>query len=176
VQLREKRGLDIGDKALAIRELCGTRAQLIIDDRVEVARDVDAFGVHLGRNDMPVHEARRGLGPIACIGGTANSLEEARALLDAPLDYLGVGPVYGTTSKANPAPVLGVDTLRAIAAESPVPVIAIGGIRPENVAGVLAAGAHGVAVLSGIVCAGDPALATAEYRAAIDVALGEVFE
>ena len=171
VQLREKRGVDIGDKALAIRELCGARAQLVIDDRVDVARDVDAFGVHLGPNDMPVHDARRALGPIACIGGTANSLQEARTLFDAPLDYLGVGPVYGTTSKANPAPVLGVEALRAIAAESPVPVIAIGGIRPEDVAEVLAAGAHGVAVLSGVVCAADPARATAAYRAAVDAAL-----
>jgi thiamine-phosphate pyrophosphorylase len=84
------------------------------------------------------------------------------------VDYLGVGPVFGTRSKQNPAPPLGLKALAVTARECPVPVIAIGAITPDRVAEVMEAGAHGIAVLSGICCAPDPAAAAAQYREALE--------
>jgi thiamine-phosphate pyrophosphorylase len=124
--------------------------------------------VHLGRDDLDVPIARQLLGPDVLIGGTANSLEEARRVAATDVDYLGVGPVFGTGSKANPAPPLGLDGLRAIAHAVDRPVIAIGGITPDRLAAVLDAGAHGVAILSAVVCQADPAAAARECRRAID--------
>ena len=109
-----------------------------------------AGAVHLGRDDLDAAAARAILGSAACIGGTVHSPEQIRRLTLSAVDYLGVGPVFGTRSKANPAPVLGLDALRAIAASSSLPVIAIGNITAERVADVLSTGAHGVAVLSAV--------------------------
>ena len=142
-------------------------AQCIIDDRADVTAAAGAQGLHLGKDDLAPVVARRLLGPDILIGGTANSLAEAREVWQRPIDYLGVGPVYGTQSKANPAPVLGIEQLRAIAQECPVPVIAIGSITAERVAEVLDAGAHGVAVISAITCAPDPEAAAREFADAI---------
>jgi thiamine-phosphate diphosphorylase len=111
------------------------------------------------------------LGPSIRIGATANSLEEARRRFEEPIDYIGVGPVFGTTSKADPAPRMGLDVLARIVAESPVPVIAIGGIEPRDVEAVLQSGAHGIAVLGGVVCQPDPRAAVRRYRHALDSAL-----
>lgn len=175
IQFREKRAwttralIDAAQAVVAECRAAGTRC--VIDDRVDVAAGVGADGVHLGRDDLPLAHARRLLGPTALVGGTANSLDEARALWRQPLDYLGVGPVYGTCSKAAPAPPLGLAALRAIAAESPVPVIAIGNITPARVGEVLAAGAYGVAVLAAVTCADDPARAARAFREAIVAAL-----
>lgn len=171
VQYREKRPQttrDLMAAASAVREACHAGgAFAIIDDRADVALAVGAMGLHLGAHDLPVAVARRILGPDAIIGGTANSLEEARSVWQTPIDYIGVGPIYGTRSKANPAPVMGLAVLRHIVAESPVPVIAIGSIAVESVGDVLATGAHGIAVISGITCAEDPEAAAAAYARAI---------
>jgi len=171
IQYREKRALKTreliaaaGAVAAACRE---AGAICIVDDRVDVSASVGANGVHLGRDDLDVSTARLLLGNPYLIGGTANSLDEARAVWRTPVDYIGVGPIFGTNSKANPAPELGLDALRAIAAESPVPVIAIGNITVDRVADVLATGAYGIAVLSGITCAPDPEAAARLYAAAI---------
>ena len=91
-----------------------------------------------------------------------------RQLSEAPIDYVGVGPVFGTTSKANPSATLGIDGLRAMVEQSPVPVIAIGSIQADQVQSVLETGAHGVAVISGIVIQDDPQAACQRYRTAID--------
>jgi thiamine-phosphate pyrophosphorylase len=167
IQYREKRPLvtrDLMAEAAAVVDACrAARALAIIDDRADVAAAVGATGVHLGRHDLPVDVARRILGPDAIIGGTASSLEEARTVWLQPIDYLGVGPVFGTSSKANPAPVMGLATLAAIVAECPVPVIAIGNITRDCVADVLATGAYGIAVLSGVTRANDPRAAAAHY-------------
>ena len=176
VQYREKRPLptrQLVATALTIAAVCrGAARTCIVDDRADVAFAAGADGVHLGRDDLEASHVRRLVGDRVLIGGTANSLAEARAAFGTPIDYLGVGPVFGTHSKANPAPVLGLDLLRAIAAESPVPVIAIGNIGPEQVAAVLQAGAHGIAVLSGVTCAPDPAAAAAVYAEALAAWLG----
>jgi len=175
VQYREKRPLLTRELVAAAREVADAcrdgGAVCIVDDRADVALAVAAAGVHVGRDDIEVTVARRLLGDGFLVGGTANSLEEARSVFAGPLDYIGVGPIFGTNSKANPAPVMGLETLHRIAAESPVPVIAIGNISPDRIADVLGAGAFGVAVLSGVTCSADPRAAAAEYRERINAYL-----
>ncbi len=176
VQFREKRPWTtraLVRAAAALRDvLAGTGTALVIDDRVDVAAAVGVAAVHLGRDDLDVACARRLLGPGAIIGGTANSLEEAQRVAGLDVDYLGVGPVFGTASKANPAPALGLEGLRAIVAAVGKPVIAIGSITAERIPAVLDAGAHGVAVLSAVVGHEDPAGAARRLRRAIDAWLG----
>src|SRR5207244_2065430 len=100
-----------------------------------------------------------------------NSYEEAARVWATGVDYIGAGPIYGTRSKANPAPDMGLDTLRRICSDSPIPVIAIGSITAERIAQVIASGAHGVAVLSAVVATADPAAAARACREALDAAL-----
>ena len=175
VQYREKRPKltrELIEVARAVNAPCEANgATCIVDDRVDVAEAVNAGGLHLGKDDLPIAVARK-MAPGLLIGGTANSLEEARRVWQQPLDYIGVGPIYGTQSKANPAPVMGLETLHAIASECPVPVIAIGSITASRAAEVLDAGAHGVAVISAITCAEDPGAAAREFMDVIEKWLG----
>jgi thiamine-phosphate pyrophosphorylase len=172
IQFREKRPLTtrmLVETAAAMRQaLEGTGARLVVDDRVDVALAAGVPAVHLGRDDLDVQTARAILGADALIGGTANSLAEALRVAATDVDYLGVGPVFGTRSKANPAPPLGLDGLRVIVEAVGKPVIAIGSITADRVRSVLDAGAHGVAVLSAVVCRDDPAEAARAFRGAID--------
>ena len=119
VQFREKRPWttrQLLDVARAIAHACQEAdAVAVIDDRADVALSAGGAGLHLGRNDLDVPSARRILGNAVLIGGTANSYDEAMAVAETDVDYLGVGPVYGTRSKANPAPVMGLETLARIA-------------------------------------------------------------
>src|SRR5262249_33320681 len=128
--------------------------------------------VHIGRDDLDVATARRVLGADALIGGTANSLAEARRVAATDVDYLGVGPVFGTRSKANPAAPLGLGGFPALGRAVPKPLVAIGSVTAERVPALLDAGAHGVAVISAVVCQPDPAAAAREFREAIDAWLG----
>lgn len=166
VQFRDKRLRSVDQLVLELGELRdglrehGTR--LIVNDRVELALLVGADGVHLGPGDLSPVVARELLGPEALIGATANNLEDARCVARQPVDYVGVGPVFGTASKGNPAPALGLDGLRAIVAELDLPVIAIGNIGPEQLPEILRCGVYGVAVLSSVACAPDPVARTAE--------------
>ena len=179
VQFREKRPRttrELIETARAIQAAIGDAPTiLLIDDRVDVAAAANtamSAAVHLGRDDLPPDIARRILGSDAIIGGTANSLDEAQRVAAQPVDYLGVGPVFGTTSKGDrAAPMLGLDALREIVQAVDKPVIAIGSITADNVASVLETGAHGIAVLSAVVCADDPQAATGRIRAEIDRAL-----
>ena len=110
------------------------------------------------------------MGPQALVGATANHSDGVRALRGKPLSYLGIGPVFGTRSKTEPAPALGLVGLRRLVREADRPVIAIGNITPESVADVLDAGAWGVAVLSDVVCNADPARRVARFVEAIEEA------
>jgi thiamine-phosphate pyrophosphorylase len=176
VQYREKRHRvtrHLVQTARAMQEILRSttpRAHLVVNDRADVALAAQVGGLHLGRDDLEAEVARRIVGASVLLGGTANSVAEARQRFTQGFDYLGVGPIYGTTSKAKPAPPLGLEALSIIATESPVPVIAIGSITPERVPEVLQAGAHGIAVLSGVCCARDPLAAVARYREAVDAA------
>lgn len=168
IQYREKRPTSTSEM-IRVSDLMGVAcrefgATLLVDDRVDVAAAVGAAAVHLGRDDLPSEVARRILGPDAVIGGTANSVEEAVRVARQPIDYLGVGPVFGTTSKGDrAAPMLGLERFADICAAVDKPVIAIGSITVDRVADVLAAGAHGVAVLSAVVCQDDPRAATRAF-------------
>jgi thiamine-phosphate pyrophosphorylase len=176
VQFREKGPWStraLVETAIALRRaLDGTPVGLVVDDRVDVALAAGVRAVHLGRDDLDVATARRMLGVDGLIGGTANSLAEARRVAATDVDYLGVGPVFGTRSKANPARTLGLDGFRAIVQAVSKPVVAIGSVTAERVATLLDAGAHGVAVISAVVCQPDPAAAVREFREAIDAWLG----
>jgi thiamine-phosphate pyrophosphorylase len=176
VQFREKRSSTtraLIETADAMRRaLDGVDVCLVVDDRVDVAMAAGVRAVHLGRDDLDVGTARRVLGPHALIGGTANSLEEALRVVATDVDYLGVGPVFGTRSKANPAPPLGLDGFRAIVRAVSKPVIAIGSVTADRVDALLEAGAHGVAVISAVVCQADPVVAAREFREAVDAWTG----
>jgi thiamine-phosphate pyrophosphorylase len=176
VQLREKRPRPTAELvrlARAMAELLGAwGAGLIVNDRADVAVAAMARGVHLGRGDLAPRRAREILGPDAVIGATANCLDQALLAAAGPVDYLGVGPVFSTRSKDRPAPILGLDGLAVIARAVEVPVVAIGGITPERVQEVIAAGAHGVAVLSAVVGDPDPVRATRRMREALCACIG----
>lgn len=160
VQLREK-DLDGGALyrlAADLRKLTNSyQARLLINDRLDVALAVEADGVHLGQTSFPVGEARRLLGAEKLIGVSVHSQEEIAAAAGA--DFLVFGPVYFTPSKAVYGEPQGLVRLRQAVADSSVPVLAIGGIQAERAAEVLATGAHGIAVISALSAAPDPAQA-----------------
>ena len=134
-------------ESLRLAESKGTR--LIVNDRVDVAIAAGAHGVHLGQTDLPPAEARMLLGEEAIIGVSTHTIEQARAALQMPVDYIAFGPVWPTRTKENPDPVVGLDSLgqvKRIAGE--IPVVAIGGINESNIAVTLAAGADSAAIIS----------------------------
>ena len=126
-------------------------AQLMINDRVDITLAIKADGVHLGQTDLPPDAARKILGEDAIIGFSTHNLEQARIALDLPVDYLAVGPIFGTSRKQEPDPVVGLDGLRRIrAAINRLPIVAIGGITASNMREVLNCGADSVAMISGL--------------------------
>lgn len=144
--------------------LAGTGVPLLINDYVEIALQIGAGGAHIGQGDISAREARTLLGPEAIVGLTAFTEEHIDAIDPAVVDYIGTGPVYPTlTDKGKP--VLGVERFGQLLRLSPVPVVGIGGITPENAAPVLAAGAAGIAVMRGIGAAPDVKEAALEFRA-----------
>lgn len=168
VQLRVKdksyeEWLEIAKQTKTVCDKYGV--SLIINDHVEIAKLLEAQGVHLGKTDMTPAEARKILGDNSIVGGTANSLEEVMALLHAPIDYIGLGPFRFTTTKKNLSPVLGLDGIKKIIHKTGVslPVIAIGGIVIEDLDLILAAGIHGVALSSAINLAKDKQGATSQF-------------
>lgn len=153
-QVRAKRLNDSGLLDLTRRVLAyaGTTT-VLVNDRVDIALLAGASGVHLGVNDLPIDEARR-LAPGMLIGGTCRTPASALAARTAGADYAGFGPIYATRSKNGLPGPLGPDAIGA-AAEF-LPIVGIGGINGENAAAVYAAGAHGVAMISGVWDAPDP--------------------
>jgi len=151
---------------------------LVMNDRVDVALAAGCAGGHLGAEDMSLETARRLLGAEAIIGATLHSIEDVEALPVAAVDYASIGGVFATVSKDNPAPPIGVGGFaymrQQLAKRAPhLPVCAIAGIGHLNAAHVIAAGAHGVAVISDIFMADDVAGATRRLRALVDAALGQ---
>ncbi len=142
-------------------------ATCLVNDRLHVALAVGADGGHVGGDDLPVEAARRVLGPDAILGATARDPEAARAAVAAGATYLGVGPAFATATKDGLPDPIGVGGVGAVAASVPVPVIAIGSVTAARVPGLLAAGAYGVAVVTAVSDAADPAAASAELRAAL---------
>lgn len=164
VQLRHKDATrhELIAEGRAISELCRRYgATFIIDDHVDLVRELQADGVHLGKNDMPVDEARKMLGPMKIIGATANELADIERAAAADADYIGLGPFRFTTTKAKLSPTLGLAGYERIISKSKLsspglPIVAIGGIKAEDVEPIMAAGADGVAVSGAIIGAPDP--------------------
>lgn len=157
------------DLTLALRQLCRDfEATCLVNDRLHVAVATEADGGHVGAGDLPVAAARKVLGSGALVGGTCRDPQTARALRRAGADYLGVGPAFATATKAGLPDPIGPKTIARIAAAVDIPVIAIGGVTAERVDELIAAGAHGVAVVGAVSRALDPHTATRELLAAIE--------
>ena len=159
VQLREKNieTRALFELALRIKEIAAAHgAPLIINDRLDIALAADADGLHVGREDLPVAVARRLLGPDKILGATAATVQDAVAAQRDGADYIGSGAVYPTSTKPG-KPVLPLAVLAQIKQAVRIPVVAIGGITPDNAIPVFQSGVDGVAVVSAIMTSADPA-------------------
>ena len=164
IQLRMKDATDDEVRPVAIeaQKLCREYgATFVIDDRVALVKELHADGVHLGKNDMPISEARRLLGTDYIIGGTANTFEDVKSHYESGADYIGCGPYRFTTTKQKLSPVLGLDGYRRIiiemrAAHIDIPVVAIGGITQADIPAILATGITGIALSGTVLRAANP--------------------
>lgn len=164
VQLRMKEATEVEFMAAAaeIGRLCKEHgATFVLDDHVEWVEKTGADGVHLGKNDMPIDEARKILGSDKIIGGTANTFEDVERLYRQGADYIGCGPFRFTTTKKNLSPVLGLEGYQHIVDQMKshginLPIVAIGGILESNIKSILATGVSGIAVSGGILNAENP--------------------
>jgi thiamine-phosphate pyrophosphorylase len=173
VQLREKAATtrEMVELGRALHELtAAAHIPLIINDRLDVTLAVGAEGVHLGVDDMPVALARQILGPERIIGASPETIEGARQVERDGAGYLGVGDLYGTPSKGDAGQPIGLEGLSRVVAAVSIPVVAIGGVRSENAAAAIEAGAAGVAVISAVIGAKDPEAATRRLREAVRAA------
>lgn len=148
-------------------------AKFLLDDHVELVRQLGADGVHLGKNDMPVDEARTILGPDIIIGGTANTIEDIIRLHKQGADYIGCGPFRFTTTKKNLSPILGLEGYKSIVLKMKelgidLPIVAIGGITVEDIPAVMGTGVSGIALSGAILGAPDPVEMTARIIETID--------
>jgi thiamine-phosphate pyrophosphorylase len=154
--------LEFCDVALAESRRVG--AQIVVNDRVDVARLAGAAGVHVGQDDLPPREARTLLGATAIVGLSTHSIAQIENALLEPVSYIAVGPVFGTRSKDTGYDAVGLDLVRAAAKRAGhVPVVAIGGITLDTAAAVLDAGATSVAIISDLLATGDPRARVAAY-------------
>lgn len=156
VQLRA-RGVGSGEllaRARRLREVMRGRALLVVNDRPDVAVLAGADGVHVGQDDLPCEAARRVVG-ARLIGVSTHSLAQAREAVRAGADYVGFGPIFATATKENASPVVGLDALHNVCTAVQVPVVAIGGVTPDNVASIVAAGAAAAVSIAGVLLAAD---------------------
>ena len=137
--------------------------RILVNDRCDLVLSSGADGVHLGQQDLPPVAARRLLGPDRIIGYSTHSMREAEKSSGAPVDYIGFGPIFATTTKTDPARVVGLTRLKQVCNHSATPVVAIGGIGLDQVAAVLNAGAASAAVISGLMRAKNLARQMEEF-------------
>lgn len=154
IQLREKHASphDFYESALqAVQTARRRNVKIIINDRVDIALAVNADGVHLGQDDLSPVEARKMVGDEAVIGFSTHSVEQAKAALDFPIDYIAIGPIFQTKTKENPDTVVGLDGLKLVRQTvGDFPLVAIGGINDDNLRAVLDAGANSAAMIAAI--------------------------
>jgi len=175
VQLRGKElpireQLAIGRALRAITREAGVL--FIVNDRLDLALALDADGVHVGQDDLPADVVRRLVGPERIVGVSAATIAEARAARDDGADYIGVGPIWGTATKADAGVAVGPGLIATLKGAVELPMVGIGGINAGNAAEVIAAGGDGVAVVSAIVSAADPEAAARDLKARIVAARG----
>ncbi len=158
IQIRDKQADARGlyDAVCAALKLARPRgAQVIVNDRADVAKAAGADGVHLGQDDLDPAAARAILGPSAIIGYSTHNIAQAAAADRLPVDYLAIGPVFETLTKADPDPAVGLEGVRAARAVTTKPLVAIGGIDAPRIAAVRAAGADAAALISALYVAPD---------------------
>lgn len=144
------------EKARALAALCRELGiDLLLNDHVDIASLVDCAGIHLGQEDLPTAEAKLLLGPTKIVGRSTHDPEQAMAAIRDGADYINIGPVFATSTKATPVRPVGLDMVREIARVSTVPVTTMGGIGMDNAADVVRAGADRVAVVTAITQAPD---------------------
>lgn len=173
-QFREK-GLNalIGNEKKAFAQSCQRLCAqygvpFIVNDDVELAIDINADGVHVGQDDACAAEVRQKIGDNKLLGVSVHTVEEANVAVSAGADYVGMGPVYATTSKADAKPVAGTKMIQHVANLYPdLQIIGIGGLAAHNVGPIFQAGAAGVSVISAIASANDPEVAAAELKGAV---------
>jgi thiamine-phosphate pyrophosphorylase len=167
IQLRDKlmSSAELLDTAIKIKRICTQAgALLIINDRVDIAMLSDADGVHLGKEDIPIKEARKLLGKGKIIGATANSLSDAKKAVKAGADYIGFGHIFPTFSKMKSTLPVGIEGLKEIVNEIKIPVLAIGGIDLNNIQIVIDTGVYGIAAIRCVVKSENPEKAVKELR------------
>lgn len=162
LRMKEAKPEDIIETGKQARKLCDKySAKLIIDDHVELVKEIGADGVHLGKNDMPISEARKILGNDLIIGGTANTFDDVRNHYEASADYIGCGPFRFTTTKQGLAPVLGLEGYRSIVSQMKaegigLPIVAIGGITADDIPAIMQTGVTGIAISGTVLRADNP--------------------
>jgi thiamine-phosphate diphosphorylase len=172
LQLRDKRSSDAEVVRLAqqLGPLCREHAvPFILNDRFWLVRDpaIGASGTHLGQTDRPLEEARRELGASYSIGVSTHTREQARDAEQRGADLIGFGPVFGTTTKLDADPIVGLDALRAVVMQARIPVVAIGGITLARAPEIAATGAPLAAAISAVCASEDPETAARELHAAL---------
>jgi len=165
VQYRQKRGRtqDLVAEARQLRALC-RHTRFLVNDRVDLALEVGADGVHLGQEDLPYPEARKRLGPHKIIGLTVHDVDEALAAQAWGADYLGVSPIFATATKADAGAPTGLALLAEIRRQVSIPLVAIGGITLANAPAVIAAGADAVCAISAVVPQADVQAAIEKFQ------------
>lgn len=171
IQIRMKDASDeqIRKVVEEVKQLCiDTETFLLLNDRVDLAKEVNVGGVHVGKDDMPPSKARLLLGPAAVIGVTCNTLSDVLAVKALDIDYIGIGPFADTKTKKNLAPILGLEGVRQLCKEMEdekieIPRVVVGGIRLEDVEEILAAGANGIAVSGAIAFSDDMEASTRAF-------------
>jgi len=170
-QLRDKRSssrqvfAEAGELVSALNPL---QARLILNDRPDIASMVGAGGVHVGQEDLSAEEARRICGRTCWVGVSTHNLAQLREADNTSADYIAVGPIFPTTTKENPDPVVGIDFLRESRKLTRKPLVAIGGITVESAPDVFRAGADSIAVIRDLLLAPDPPARAREYLAAAE--------
>jgi thiamine-phosphate pyrophosphorylase len=152
IQYREKNKStkDMLEEAKLIKNLCKKRSIFLVNDRVDIAYSIDADGVHIGRNDIPIKTAREILGQKKIIGFTVNNLEEAIQVEKQGVDYIGLAPIYQTKTKDKSSKPCGIDIIKIIRENISIPIVAVGGINKYNVMDVISMGADSVVAVSAV--------------------------
>jgi thiamine-phosphate pyrophosphorylase len=150
-------------EAAKIKEICGNEAIFLVNDRVDVALAVDADGVHIGQEDMPIETARSLLGPDKIIGLSVNNVEEALDAEKMSADYVGLGPIFNTSTKKDAGNGIGPESIHPVKDAVRIPVVAIGGINKQNSESVVIGGADSLVAISAVVCSDDVEKETRDF-------------
>ncbi|WP_406659656.1 thiamine phosphate synthase [Methanolobus sp. ZRKC3] len=165
VQYREKNmsTKEMVCEASRIKSICGSKAIFLVNDRIDVALAVDADGVHIGQDDMPIDTARKLLGHSKIVGLSTHNVEQAIAAEKSGADYIGLGPIFNTSTKKDAGDGVGAHMIRKVKDAINIPVVAIGGINKENCLPVIEGGTDGLVAISAVVCSDDVKKETKDF-------------